>query len=190
MKNARVIVEKPFGHDLASAQQLNLSRNYATGGHTQGAIQALASASSGNTLAVNGATFSLFPGAVLRKAPPQRLTASQQTVVRVRKRKWRQEGEGFPATGAATATDANPVVMLIVCLLAAASMADDRIVFTSGASPQNNLGATRGPIRFELVRRCGKWDKQNRTSLELCPGLTCQDLSRKRSSFLLKQKST
>jgi glucose-6-phosphate 1-dehydrogenase len=23
MKNARVIVEKPFGHDLASAQQLN-----------------------------------------------------------------------------------------------------------------------------------------------------------------------
>jgi hypothetical protein len=57
------------------------------------------------------------------------------------------------------------------------------------SSPQNNLGATRGPIRFELVRRCGKWDKQNRTSLELCPGLTCQDLSRKRSSFLLKAKS-
>ena len=28
-----------------------------------------------------------------------------------------------------------------------------------------------------------------RTSLELCPGLTCQDLSRKRSSFLLKAKS-
>jgi hypothetical protein len=24
-------------------------------------------------------------------------------------------------------------------------------------------------IRFELVRRCGKWDKQNRSSLELCP---------------------
>src|SRR6267378_8684335 len=53
----------------------------------------------------------------------------------------------------------------------------------------NNLGATRGPIRFELVRGDGKWDKKNRTSLELCPGLTCQDLSRKRSSFLLKQKS-
>jgi hypothetical protein len=59
--------------------------------------------------------------------------------------------------------------MLIVCLLAAASMADDRIVFTSGTSPQKNLGAARGPIRFELVRRCGKWDKQNRSSLELCP---------------------
>jgi len=76
--------------------------------------------------------------------------------------------------------------------LAAASVADDRIVFASGASPQNDLGATRGPIRFELVRRRGKWDKQNRTSLELlelCPGLTRQDLSRKRSSFLLKNKT-
>src|SRR6267143_62138 len=79
--------------------------------------------------------------------------------------------------------------MLIVRLLAAASVTDDRIVFASGTSPQNDPGATRGPIRFELVRRRGKWDKQNRTSLELCPGLTCQDLSRKRSSFLLKQKS-
>jgi hypothetical protein len=79
--------------------------------------------------------------------------------------------------------------MFIMRLLATTSVADDRIVFTSGTSPQNNLGATRGPIRFEVVQRCGKWDKQNRTSLELCPGLTCQDLSRKRSSFLLKQKS-
>jgi hypothetical protein len=54
-------------------------------------------------------------------------------------------------------------------LLATTSVADDRITFTSGTSPQNNLGATRGPIRFEVVRRRGKWDKQNRTSLELCP---------------------
>jgi hypothetical protein len=42
-------------------------------------------------------------------------------------------------------------VMLIVCLLAAASMADDRIVFTSGTSPQKDLGTARCPIRFELV---------------------------------------
>jgi hypothetical protein len=61
--------------------------------------------------------------------------------------------------------------MFIMRLLATASVADDRITFTSGTSPQNNLGATRGPIRFDLVRRRGKWDKQNRTSLELCPRL-------------------
>ena len=131
----------------------------------------------------------LFPGAVLHQAPPQCLTARQQTVVRVGERKTREKGEGPPTTGAATAMDTNPVVMFIVRLLAAASVADDRINFTCRTSSQNNLDAARGPIRFELVPRSGKWDKQNRTSLELCTGLTCQDLSRKRSSFLLKAKS-
>jgi hypothetical protein len=61
--------------------------------------------------------------------------------------------------------------MLIVCLLAAASMTDDRIVFTSGTSPQKDLGTARCPIRFELVRGDGKWDKKNRSSLELCHGV-------------------
>ena len=108
--------------------------------------------------------------------------------MRVRERKARQAGEGLPTTRATAAPDVNPVVMLIVRLLAAASMADDGIAFTSGASPQDNFGAPRGPLRFELVRRDGKWDKQNRSSLELCPpALTRQDLGRKRSSFLLKQ---
>jgi hypothetical protein len=108
---------------------------------------------------------------VLRKALLQCLRARQQTVVRVRERKQREEGEGSLATGTATATNANPIVMLIMRLLAAASVTDDRINFTRRASPQNNLGAARGPIRFELVRRCGKWDKQNRTSWSSCPGI-------------------
>jgi hypothetical protein len=111
----------------------------------------------------------LFPAAVLLHAPPAGLTTSQQTVARVRERKPRQECEGFSTTGAATATDANPVVILIVRLLAAASVTDDRIAFTNGASPQNNLGTACSPIGFELVRRDGKWDKENRISLELCP---------------------
>jgi len=117
---------------------------------------------------------------VLDEAPPQCLAACQQTVVRVRGRKQRQEGEGSLATGAAAATNVNPIVMPIMRLLAAASVADDRINFTSRTSSQDNLGAARGPpIRFELVRRCGKWDKQNRSSSGLCPpALTRQDLSR------------
>ena len=91
--------------------------------------------------------------------------------MRVRERKPRQECEGLPATGAATATDANPVVMLIVRLLAAASVTDDRIAFTNGASSQNGFGTACGPIGFELVRLDGKWDKENRSSLEPCPGV-------------------
>ena len=104
----------------------------------------------------------LFPGAMRRKTPPQCLTARQQTVVRVREGKQRKKGEGLSAARAATAAYADPVVMRIVCLLAAASVADDRITFTSGASSQNDSGAVRGPIRFELVWRDAKWDKQNR----------------------------
>jgi hypothetical protein len=61
--------------------------------------------------------------------------------------------------------------MRIVRLLAAASVTDDRIALTNRASPQNGLGTACGPIGFELVRRDGKWDKENRSSLELCPGV-------------------
>jgi hypothetical protein len=61
--------------------------------------------------------------------------------------------------------------MLIVRLLTAASVTDDRIAFTNGASPQNGLNTACGSIGVELVRRDGKWDKENRTSLELWPGV-------------------
>jgi hypothetical protein len=88
----------------------------------------------------------------------------------IRKRKPRQEGEGLPATGTAATADANPVVMLVVCLLAAASMTDDRIVLTNGALPQNGVGTAGGPIRFQLVRRDGKWDKENRIYWSSAPG--------------------
>jgi hypothetical protein len=126
---------------------------------------------------------------MLHKAPPQCLNARQQTVMGVRERKQREEGEGLPATMAATATNPNPVVVCIVGLLAATSVADDQIASTNRASPQEDFGAVGRPIGFELVWRDGKWDKQNRTSSGLClSGLTCQDLSRKQSSFPLNKK--
>jgi hypothetical protein len=138
-----------------------------------GAVQAVGPAAKcgriGHMVRVFERRCGLFPGAVLHKAPLQCLRARQHTVVRVRERKQREEGEGPLATGTATATNANPIVMLIMRLLAAASVTNDRINFTPRASPQNNLGATRGPIRFELVWWGRKWDKKNRSSLELCP---------------------
>ena len=113
----------------------------------------------------------LFPGAVLHSTTPPCLATCQQAVVCVRERKPRQEREGLLASGAATATDANPVVMLIVRLLAAASVTDDRIAFTNRTSPQNDPSTACGPIGFELVRLDGKRDKENRSSLELCPAV-------------------
>jgi hypothetical protein len=109
----------------------------------------------------------VFPRAVFHKAPSQCLTPRQQAVMRVRERKHWEESEGLPANWAATATDANPIVILIVRLLAAAAVADDRIPFTCRASPQD-LVAVSGPISFKLVRQRRKWDKKNRSSLGLC----------------------
>ena len=91
--------------------------------------------------------------------------------MRVGLRKHRQKGEGPSAMGTATPTNPDPIVMLIVRLLAPASVTDDRIALTNRASPQNGFGTARGPIGFELVRRDGKWDKENRTSWELWPGV-------------------
>jgi len=105
-----------------------------------------------------------FPRAVLHKVSPERLSTSQQAVVGVRERRRRKEGEGLPATVAKAAPDPNPIVMLIVRLLAAASMADDRIALTHGTSPQDDLAGLSCPIGFELASRGGKWDKENRGS--------------------------
>jgi len=89
----------------------------------------------------------------------------------IRERKRRQEGEGLPAIGAAATPDSNPVVMFIVRLLAAVTMSDDRITFTNGTPPQDDLGGVCGPASFELVLRGGKWDKKNRSSIGARPGI-------------------
>jgi hypothetical protein len=89
--------------------------------------------------------------------------------MRVRERKQRQESEGLSATRAATATDLDPVMILIVRLLAAAAVADNRTLITNRALRQADLVVVSGPVAFELVRRARKWDKENRNSQGLCP---------------------
>ena len=58
--------------------------------------------------------------------------------------------------------DRNPIMMLIVRLFAAPSVADDRLPLTYRASPQD-LVAVLLPLSFKLVRRRRKWDKENRS---------------------------
>jgi hypothetical protein len=76
-----------------------------------------------------------------------------------------------------------------VRLLAAAALTDDRIAFTKGASPHNGLATACGPIGFELVRRDGKWDKENRSSWELCPGVDLPRSEPEAELLPLKRKS-
>ena len=58
--------------------------------------------------------------------------------------------------------DRDPIMILIVRLLAAASVADDQLPLTDRASPQD-LVAVLLPFSFKLVQRGRKWDKENRS---------------------------
>src|ERR1035437_3891996 len=82
----------------------------------------------------------------------------------VRKREQRKEGEGLPAIGASAAMDPNPVVMLVVSLLAPTSVTNDRIAFTHRASAYDDFVAAYRPAGRKLAQRDGDWDKEDRTS--------------------------
>jgi hypothetical protein len=75
-----------------------------------------------------------FPRAVIHKTQAQCLKARKQAVMRVWKRERRKESERLPAISAAAAMNPDPVVMLIVSLLAAPPVTDDRISFTNRTS--------------------------------------------------------
>jgi len=90
---------------------------------------------------------------------------------------------------AVTATDGDPVVMLIVRLLAASSVTGDRIALTNGTSSQDDVGALFGPIRIELVRGDRKWGKKNRGSSGLRPGVDLPRSEPEAEPLLLKKNS-
>ena len=75
-----------------------------------------------------------FPATPFDKASPQGLTAGEQTVVGVRKRAGRKEGEGRPAELADAPANANPVVVLVMRLFAPSSVADDGILQATRAA--------------------------------------------------------
>ena len=105
---------------------------------------------------------SILPRTVLYEPLPERLSASQQAVMRIRERKQREKGEGPPANLANPASDSNPVMVFIVRLLMAAAVTDNGIAFTNGASAQQDSITIASPIAFDLVWLNRKWDKNNR----------------------------
>jgi hypothetical protein len=84
--------------------------------------------------------------------------------MRIWQREQRKKGKGRSATGAATATDLDPIVMLVVRLLAAAAVTNDRIAFTNRTPAYDVFVAVFCPVDFKLLRRGGNWDKEDRAS--------------------------
>ena len=96
----------------------------------------------------------LFHRTAFQEATPQRLAASDQAVVGVRGREGRQEGEGLVARFTTAAPHPNPIVFLVMSLLAAAAVANDRMAPTQGALARDT--PSLGPIGLEVVLRFRK----------------------------------
>ena len=95
-----------------------------------------------------------FQRTAFQEATPQRLAASDQTVVGVREREGRQEGEGLVARFATAAPHPNPIVILVMSLLGAAAVANDRMAQTKRALSRDT--PRLGPIDLEVVLRVRK----------------------------------
>ena len=141
-------------------------------------IQAAAPAAEGrrirNAIRIFHRWGAAFPRTVLHKASPQRLIARDQTVVGIRQRESGKETESMFADFAEPAAVLDPVVTVVMCLLAPQAMANDRIAQTQGTPAKDTLPACR-PIeaRLAMVRR--KWDNVDRTAWK---ALTEQNLAK------------
>jgi hypothetical protein len=102
------------------------------------------------------------PPTAFEEIAPPRLAAGEAAVGAVGGRELRQEGEGLTAKIAEASPNRNPIMVLAVSVFAAAAMADNRVPFTNGAPPQDDLATDYGPIAFQLLWLGGKWDKKNR----------------------------
>jgi hypothetical protein len=113
----------------------------------------------------------LFARTLLHYALEKCLAASEQAVVRVRERKHRQEGKGRLALGAAATTNLDPVVILVMRLLATAPVAVDRIAVTNRTMAYDSRVAVFGPVGGKFRQRDGDWDELNRNSQGFRPGV-------------------
>ena len=132
-----------------------------------------------------------FPRVVLHKTLSQRLTTRDQTVMGIRKGERGKETESMFAELAEPAVVLDPVVNVVMRLLAPPAMADDRMAQTQRTPARDRFRITRRPVEtwLAIIRR--KWDKDNRTAWE---ALTEQNLRRivprrEPSSFLLNLSS-
>ena len=100
-----------------------------------------------------GAAASATP---LNEIAAQRLAASDEAVVAVGRREWRQESECLAATIAEAAANPDPLMVFIVSLLAPAAVADNGVLYANRAAAENDFCA---PPRPNQLRGCRAWRK-------------------------------
>jgi len=121
-----------------------------------------------------------FPRAVLHKTSPQCLTARDQAVLGIRKGESGKETESVFAEFAEPAAVRDPVVTVVMRLLAPPAMANDRIAQTQGTTAKDPFSTSR-PVEARLAMVGRKWDNADRNALE--GSFTEQNLARIRAQY-------
>jgi hypothetical protein len=89
------------------------------------------------------------------------LLPAMKAVVAAARRPDRQDGEGLVARWATTAPDTDEIVNLVVCLLTALAVADDRSIPAQRAPAGQQGQWKRGHPRIDIVFGFGPCDKEN-----------------------------
>jgi hypothetical protein len=117
----------------------------------------------GHAIGIFGRRRRVFPRSALHEIAVQRLATGDKTVMAVRRRERRQEGERLAASLANAAANPDPIMVLVMRLFAAAAMTDNRVFGADRAPAQDDLRTGFGPIGSGIDLTGGKWDKENRT---------------------------
>ena len=99
---------------------------------------------------------------MLLESQPQYLEAGKQAEVSVWKRKQRKKGERRTTDRAAATSNRDPIVMLVVRLLAAMPVSNNRIALTDRTQAYDDLVAVVGPAGSKLPQPGRYWDKEDR----------------------------
>src|ERR1039458_7476592 len=110
----------------------------------------------------------LLPGAAFYKETPQRLTASDQAVMAVWKRKHRQEGNRLAAKTADPTPNRNPVMLFVMSLFPSTTIPHHRISHAN-RTPARDSFRRFGPIGFQPALNHGESNKNNRATRYALP---------------------
>ena len=104
-----------------------------------------------------------FPRAMLDKTSPERLTTCHQAVMGVGQGESGKESESMFAEIAEPAAVLDPVVTVVMRLLAPQAMANDRVAQTQGTPAKDTFPASR-PVKARLAMVRRTWDNGDRTA--------------------------
>ena len=103
---------------------------------------------------------------MLQEIPSQGLATGDQAVMGIRQGENRKAGEGQMAGPTHASANFDPIVSLVMSLLAPPAVRSNRIAQTPRTTARDRFLAGGSPVQIWVARITAKWDKNNRTAWE------------------------